>query len=104
MFSPAPSGVETRKIWWEPLETALSGDSDAWDPQIPRGDEYVELCAAIKALVKQESDPSALMAMKAQIENQVRSMAKNRDAGAPLRVQEVRNDFYSASGRPWNWF
>lgn len=54
--------------------------------------EYVICDAAIKALQKEESDVSFLMAQKAALIARIESAAENRDAGSPATVADVRRD------------
>lgn len=51
--------------------------------------EYVIVDAAIKALVKEESDPSALMAQEQALLKRLEAMASNRDAGEPSTVADA---------------
>jgi hypothetical protein len=51
--------------------------------------DFVVVDAAIRALEKEESDPSALMAERARIEKRIEAMAENRDAGSPPTVADV---------------
>jgi hypothetical protein len=71
-----------------PIMPALSGDSDTFDG-INGWEEYIVIDAAIKALLKEESDISALMAQKAAITKRINECAPNRDAGMPDRVTDV---------------
>lgn len=60
--------------------------------------EYVIIDAAIKCLVKEESDVSVLMMEKKQVLDRIEAMASNRDAGEPERVTDVY-----AGYRDWPW-
>lgn len=51
--------------------------------------EYVVIDSAIKCMVKEESDPSALMAQKVVAVQRLESAAENRDAGFPMTVTDV---------------
>lgn len=58
--------------------------------------EYVIIDAAIKCLVKEESDVSVLLLEKKQVMNRIEAMASNRD-GEPERVTDVNiswNDWF----------
>lgn len=84
--NPPPSG--TIKVWYVPAATKLVNGSDTFDG-VNAWEEYVVLDAAIKCLLKEESDVSALMRLKqAQLER-ILAAAPNRDAGEPQRVTDV---------------
>lgn len=69
--------------------TFNTGDPSAViDPKIIHWLEYVVVDAAIKCMVKEESDPSALMAQKVALIQRLESAAENRDAGSPMTVQD----------------
>lgn len=59
--------------------------------------DYAILDAAIKALVKQEKDASALMAQKAAMKDRIARMAENRDVGEP----SVSVDVNATGGFDW---
>lgn len=66
--------------------------------------EYVIVDAAIKAMVKDKTDPSALFAQKAALVKRIEAMAANRDAGAPSRVVDVyaeSGEWPDDDGRGW---
>lgn len=82
------------------LDSALTGnvsgsknfdDADRFDG-INGWEEYLVIDAAIRALTKEESDPSALMVEKAEIEARLQEMADSRDKGRPKRLQDVIGD------------
>lgn len=98
-FQPAPSGTETRQLWWRSPPVSLTAAAQEWDFQVERGDEYVQACAAEKALIKQESDTSGVIRLKGEILAELMVNAENRDAAEPLSVQEVRDD--SEHGLEW---
>lgn len=91
-FQPAPAASETRQIWWRPPAVSLTTSSQEWDFQVERGDEYVQASAAEKIAIKQENDPSGALRIKGEIRAEIAASAANRDAGEPLKVQEVRDD------------
>lgn len=77
--------------------------STSVDQRIPQGwEEYGVLDAAIKAVVKEESDPSALMAQKAQLMARIRGAAADRDSGEPARVVDVTGR-YLGGDVPTSW-
>ena len=51
-------------------------------------EEYVIADVCIKLMVKEESDPAAFMAQKAELKQRIESEAENRDVGFPDRVTD----------------
>lgn len=100
-FIPAPSGINTIRLWYiprlqEPLEeTDLLDGVSGWL-------EYVFIDAAIKALTKEESDTSALQAQKAQLLEAILTESQNRDVGEPNTIQDTRNDENGWGPQGWN--
>lgn len=94
MLTPQPSGGQTLRIWYIPRLTALVNDSDIVDG-VSGWEHYIVLEAAIHALMKEESDTTALEAQKAEIVRRIESVAENRDAGGPATVSDT------ASSNPW---
>jgi len=90
---PGDQAAGTYRCWYIPDLVEMTADSDTIPKDFERWKEYIVADVAIKCLVKEESDPSAIMAEKAGIEKRILSMASNRDAGAPERVQDVTNTF-----------
>lgn len=89
-LTPMPEANETLRVWYVPLPTTLSSDSDSFSG-INGFEEYVVIDAAIKMLNKEESDPSALMAEKAAIKLRIEQMAEARDEGQASTVQDTQN-------------
>ena len=56
--------------------------------------DYIALGAAIRLLIREESDPSALMSEKKMMQNRIISLAEPRDAGIPDSIQDI--------GHRWN--
>jgi hypothetical protein len=91
--SPVPMAGQTVRLWYVPVLTALSGDSDV-TVDIPNGwEEFIVIDAAMKALDKEESDVSVKMARKQAIIDRINAEAENRDAGSPAHIV----DFYGAA-------
>ena len=88
MLTPAPSGVNTVKLWYTPVATKLTADADTLD-DINQYSEYVITDAAIKMLQKEESDVSILLAQKADLRKRIENMVANRDAGQPQAVSDI---------------
>jgi hypothetical protein len=94
-LTPTPQSGQTIRILYIPRLTELASDSSELDG-INGWNEWVIVDAAIKALVKEESDTSALERDKASITARIESAAENRDASQPQRVADVQCD-----GDPW---
>jgi hypothetical protein len=89
-FTPLPAGGQTVQVWYVPRMNELVADADVLDG-ISGWTEYVIVDAAIKCMVKEESDPSALFAQKAALLKRIEEAAGNRDEGAPPTVSDVTN-------------
>jgi hypothetical protein len=98
-LTPLPASGQTLRIWYVPRLATFTGDTDTLDG-ISGWTEYVIVDAAIKCMVKEESDPSALFAQKAALLKRIEEAAGNRDEGAPPTVSDV-NGPDSASGYGW---
>lgn len=88
-FIPQPAGNQTIRLRYIPRPVTLLADSDILDG-ISGWDEYVIVDAAIKAMQKEESDVTVLMAQKAALLKRIEAAASNRDAGEPEVVSDVR--------------
>jgi len=86
---PAPSANQPMRLWFIPTKQQLLKDTD-----ILKGfsgwTEYIIVDAAIKALQKEESDVSVLMAQKVALKQRIQEAASNRDAGQPDRISDTR--------------
>lgn len=91
-IEPADECSGTYQLWYIPRYTRMTSDSDTLGDVLDFS-EYVIVDAAIKALVKEESDISALLAIKGQLHERVITMAKSRVADKPERVADVSNTF-----------
>jgi hypothetical protein len=99
-FIPTPSAGQYVTLWYIPrLETMLK-DTDTMDT-ISGWSEYVIVDAAIKALQKEESDVSVLMAEKAAVKARIESAADNRDAGQPDTISNTRA--FNSRGGNGSW-
>lgn len=95
-FIPQPASNQTVRLRYIPRPTVLLSDSDILDG-ISGWDEYVIVDSAIKALQKEESDVSVLMAQKMALLKRIEAAASNRDAGEPECVSDVRG----LNGQGW---
>ena len=94
--SPLTSG--TAELWYVPEMSLMTSDSDTISsiipPMIKGWPDYIALSAAIRLLIREESDPSALVREKAMMHERLVSMAEPRDAGIPDSIQDI--------GHRWN--
>lgn len=101
LFNFVPQANLAMQIWYTPRMTPLVNDSDVaegFDGWL----EYILVDAALKALQKEESDCSVLMAQKQSLLKRIEIAASNRDAGMPSTVTDVYADGgYSDSGNGW---
>lgn len=86
-FSPLPASGQTIRLWYVPRLTILVSSSDAVDG-VSGWEEYIVIDAAIKAMQKEESDVSILMAQKQAMVRRINEAAENRDAGQPATVAD----------------
>lgn len=88
-FIPVPSGNQVIRLWYVPKMTQPLLDTDILDG-ISGWTEYIIVDAAIKALQKEESDPSVLLLQKQALLDRINSSAMNRDAGQPDTISATR--------------
>lgn len=86
---PLPMSGQIIQVWYIPRLTALASDTDSVDA-VSGWEEYIVVDAAIKALQKEESDCTLLMAQKQELIKRIEAAAENRDAGSPMRVGDAR--------------
>jgi hypothetical protein len=100
-FIPTPSSGQYLRVWYIPRMTQLLADTDILDG-VSGWTEYVVVDAAIKALQKEESDTSVLMAQKMALLKRIEETAMNRDVGQPDTISNVRTwgERWGAYGGP----
>lgn len=87
---PEDSAPGIYRIWYVPLLTELSADTDTlkghngWE-------EYVVTDAAIRCLQKEESDTTVLERQKLALTKRILEMSAARDQGEPERIADVRS-------------
>lgn len=86
-FEPLPAPQDIT-VWFIPAFTKLVADGDTFDG-VNGWEEYVILDSAIKVLNKEESDPSPLMAEKAEALKRIDDLSKIRDQSFPERVTDI---------------
>jgi hypothetical protein len=89
-FIPTPSAGQYITVHYIPRLVTMLKDTDTLDG-ISGWAEYVIVDAAIKALQKEESDVSLLMAEKVALRKRIEESATNRDAGQPDVISRTRN-------------
>ena len=88
-FIPTPSAGQYVTLWYVPRVTQLLNDTDVADG-VSGWTEYIIIDAAIKALQKEESDVTILLAEKAALIKRIEDSAMNRDAGQPDTISNTR--------------
>jgi len=91
LITPSNATSGTFRVWYVPVYTAMSSDSDSLfgGAAVPnQWHEFVAIGMAIDALGKEESDPSFLMARKAALLARIRKAASNRSPGGS-RMRET---------------
>lgn len=88
VFSPVPQGVYNIKLWYIPVATKLSSDSDTLN-DLNQFSEYVIVDAAIKMANKEEADVSVLAAQKAELKRRIEVMAQNRNADKSESISDI---------------
>ena len=86
---PAPSGGQTLRIWYAPRQSQLINDNQIIDC-INGYEEYVIVDCCIKALAKEESDPSIFIGQKQALLKRIEEAAANRDIGEPECVSDSK--------------
>jgi hypothetical protein len=100
-FTPSPASGQYIRLQYVPRMTRLLKDTDMADG-VSGWTEYIVVDAAIKILIKEESDVSALMAVKQGLIDRIQAAAQNRDAGAPDTISNTRRTDYSFDdGNGW---
>lgn len=92
MFIPVPSSGQPIRLWYVPRLPYLLQETDLTTVSISGWIEYVIVEAAIKALTKEESDVSVLLAQKVALQSRIEGSASNRDANEPDHIQDTRNN------------
>lgn len=91
-FIPIPASGQTIRLWYVPRLDQLLKDNDVTTIGHSGWLEYVIVDAAIKALQKEESDVSVLMARKQELKDRIEAIAQNRDQGEPDTISDTRQD------------
>lgn len=94
---PESAAAGTYRYWYCPRWTDLTSDSDVLPDGMTQGrwDEYIAVDVAIKCLMKEDTDVSALMVQKRALLERVEREASNRDASEQERIVDVHSDDWS---------
>lgn len=101
-FIPTPSAGQTIRLWYIPRMSQLVTDVDVADG-VSGWTEYIITDVAIKALQKEESDVSVLMAQKMALLKRIEETSMNRDAGSPATISNSRKADGSWGSGPGGW-
>lgn len=97
-FIPTPTSNQNLRLWYIPRLSMLLKDTDITDCSVSGWVEYVIVDAAIKALQKEESDVSVLMAQKQALMVRIENSAVNMDVGRPDKISDVRRNSFGGYG------
>lgn len=87
-FDPDP-GTNTYALWYIQAPQTLSADGDTFDG-IAGLEDYVVAFTALRMQIRQETDPSAVMAEMSRIASSIGATAAHRDVGRAPRIADVR--------------
>lgn len=99
---PTPAAGQVVRLWYIPRLNELVNDADVADG-VSGWTEYIIVDAAIKAMQKEESDVSVLMAQKQALVARIEAAAENRDAGNPQVVSDTQSQNWSGGGDGYGW-
>lgn len=88
-FMPTPTAGQTIQLWYIPRLNQLLSDNDITTIGYSGWLEYVIIRSAMLALVKEESDVSALTMALADLRKRIESASQNRDNGLPDTIANV---------------
>ena len=87
---PTPATALSVTIHYIPAAPTLSSSGVSSFDGINGWERFVVVSAAIAMLQKEESDPSVYMAERQSLIARITALSKNRDAGMPDRIVDVR--------------
>lgn len=84
-----PRSAGSAEIWYAPQLTRLTKDDDQVSLVMPTGwDVFAALHAAVQLLIREESDPQALMAERERARQRILASLEPRDAGIPDEIED----------------
>lgn len=99
---PLPSEGQQVRMWFAPRPNQLIYDTDLVDG-VSGWEEYIVTDCCIKALAKQEQDPSIFLAQKNSLLKRIEEAAENRNIGEPERISDSKSvNFDWSGGSGWD--
>ena len=80
VVAPESNAAGDYRFWYVPKWTNLSASSEPLPTAMEQWAEYIQVGAAIKCMLKEESDASALIMRKRELDARIDANAQNRDA------------------------
>lgn len=93
IFEPTDQAAGNYKLWYIPAATSITSTAQTIDG-VNGWEEFIVITAAMKALIKEESDVSVLAAEQNDIRARIEHMAQSRDAGQTERISDVSHNGY----------
>jgi len=97
---PTPTQAGTIRLWYIPAVGNLVNGTDQLDG-VNGYEEYVVVDAAIKCLLKEETDVTFLEMRKQQLLRRIEVMSDERDVGQPDTIRDVRGGWWFRGSGPW---
>jgi hypothetical protein len=88
-FHPVPNAVHSVRVYYISLPTPKTNDSSTYQGITP-WEEYVAISAAIKCMVKEESDTAALERQLANITDRIVRWGSSLDVARPTNIADHR--------------
>lgn len=88
-FQPTPTDTNGIKLWYVPTPISLSADGDTFSG-FNGWEEYVIVDAAIKCMIKEETETAPSERRKAQLIERIESAAGKRDANFAPRITDTQ--------------
>jgi len=87
-FTPIPHIITDYRLWYIPVATKLTNDSDVLN-DVNQYSNFVIISAAMKMLNKEESDISNLAGERQRIIKNIEDSSQNRDAAHPESISDI---------------
>jgi hypothetical protein len=91
LFDSQDDASGTYQLWYIPVPPEVTNVADNFSIESRSHRQFIELSFAIKALEKEESDVSTLMAERSKLEADILATKINRDEGEPDRISNYDN-------------
>ena len=100
LLDRAPSSSGSVELWYVPQFVPITDEAGVIHASIQPGWEaFVIYDVAARCLVKEESDPAAVLALRDAVRKRIVDSAPSRDAGEPRHVTDVYSRRLSSFGR-----